>query len=616
MASNIELEGKPYFDEKLYEEILGRFTYAKDQRNNRKLPEMWSHYEKMYENRYWEGSGRASNLTRATSNGLFEATEVTLPVVTSRPPKPEITPKPDEIDPDGLDFANDYAKGVQRELVDQWGESGMNELIKEGFREFNIKGNLMLKSVYDEEERTFVNEIVDLYACYPDPSADSMKDCHNTFFIYAPVMTVEEVKRVYGAEVDAEGDLDDMQYYSYRSNEKGLKGVVNAIKNGMTNDKRGHVLVLEYYCPDLTEEEYEDYEYNPDGTNAMDSEGHKIKQMQSRMKYPNGRIITIARSKKNMILRDVANPYKRYPFFEGTNYKPSGDFWGTSEGRNIEDHIRIKNQIISNINDNIRFTGNPITEIVKGSGIKSVRNAPGAIIESALPNGVRHVSPPGMPSYIQNFLSYLDADMDKKTGIMDAFRGMGDRGDSGVKTQALIAQATGRLQPKVNQFVNLSKRLYEHWTYVIQNYYPDVVVQKTDDVNGEAVYEPFYPPTGADIELKVDVSMTSMLPFDNYAEFDEGMSLYALQDPDTGKPLISPEQLIDLAPSLRDKQRAKDWIAQSQEEMQMQQQMEQQQMAQQPPELTPEEQQILESTDQVAIEQVLASHPELSGAQG
>ena len=146
MASNIELEGKPYFDEKLYEEVLGRFSFAKDHRNNRKMPEMWSHYEKMYENRYWEGSGRASNLTRATSNGLFEATEVTLPVVPSRPPKPEITPKPDGIDPDGLDFANDYAKGVQRELVEQWGESGMNELIKEGFRDFNIKGNFILKS--------------------------------------------------------------------------------------------------------------------------------------------------------------------------------------------------------------------------------------------------------------------------------------------------------------------------------------------------------------------------------------------------------------------------------------------------------------------------------------
>ena len=166
---------------------------------------------------------------------------------------------------------------------------------------------------------------------------------------------------------------------------------------------------------------------------------------------------------------------------------------------------------------------------------------------------LRMIEPPNMPNYIFEFLQYLDMDIDKKLGISDAFRGMSEPGDSGVKTQTLILQTSGRLQSKVTQMIEFVRQLYQHWIYIIQRYYPDVVMQETADVNGERMYEEFDVSRIRDVNYTVELSKLSVLPFDNYAEFEEGQMLMQLG-------LISPQHFIDMAPSLRDKQRAKEWV--------------------------------------------------------
>ena len=120
---------------------------------------------------------------------------------------------------------------------------------------------------------------------------------------------------------------------------------------------------------------------------------------------------------------------------------------------------------------------------------------------------------------------------------------------------------------------------------------------------GAAQFEEFRPLEGANIRLKVDVSTESMLPFDNYAEWEEAKLLF-----ESGN--MSAEQFIDLAPSLRDKQRAKEFVAERQqaEAAMMQQQAQAEQAAGM---VSPEEQAILDGTDAEAIEVLLRQRPDL-----
>ena len=370
----------------------------------------------------------------------------------------------------------------------------------------------------------------------------------------------------------------------------------------------------------MTMEDYEDNSYNDDGTRSMDEDGNPKQEVKQRQMFPDGKkVCTVIRNLKNQIVREEANPYGRLPFFMTINYPRQGDFWGISDGQNVENHIQAINQAMSNRNDNLRYIGNPITEILDGSNIEAVQNEPGTVYRVTQPNSVRHISPPSMGGDGRYFVDDLRTDSDRILGMSDAFRGFGAPGDSGVKTQTLISQATGRLQPKVQSFIDFSKAMYEHWAYLMQTYYPDMV-QRVEDEQG-VQYENFQAQAGADIKLVVDVTTTSMLPFDKYAEFQEAQQLYQMLDPTTQKPLISPEHLIDLAPSLRDKQRAKDHVSLEQEkvEQQMQQQAMAEQQAQQEQQpnpdtgLTAQEDRIIQSGDEEGIQMVLDQHPELAG---
>jgi len=123
---------------------------------------------------------------------------------------------------------------------------------------------------------------------------------------------------------------------------------------------------------------------------------------------------------------------------------------------------------------------------------------------------------------------------------------------------ALISQATGRMQPKVSTFVKLTRQLYEHWAYIIRHYYPDTILQKDEDEKGNLKYSYFNPKKYEEVLLSIDINVMTMLPFDIFAEWEEANILY-------DKQALNPEQLIYVAPSLRDKRRAKDYVAKIQE---------------------------------------------------
>lgn len=593
-----EKRQKPWEDPKLWKLVYNRYKSGIKYREGRSLSEMWDKFEQYYDNEYWNNLDRADHLTAASDNYLFESVETMLPVITSRPPRPEITPIPKNLDEDSIGKANDYAKQIQRECVSIWQSTKMMNKIRSGFREHGIKGTFMFRSLYDLKTEKFQNTVCDILSIVPNPSAFSMEDCYKTWFCYAPVVSVEEVHKRFGVWVDAESeDEADLGQYigMLKKGVRGVQKVLNHTFGGDSHDKRsGFVVLIEQWMSDDSMEDYEDYEYNADGTRIpidgskeyeatgngkeqVEIEGSEKYKMKTnkRRKYEHGRVVTIVRNKKDLIMSEKPNGYgPRFPFFRTVNYERAGDFYGISEGKNIEDQNLMANQSISNINDNIRFTANPQKEIMRSAKVKGNSDEPGATYESDTGNGVRNIPTGQMPSYAITWPDWLQASADRKDGMTDAMRGISESGDSGIKTQALIAQATGRLQPKTAAFVEFSREFYEHCTYIIQHYYPESVIQQDIDSAGEPTYEEFRARDGAEIELRVDVSQISMLPFDNYAEFEEAQALYAIQNPKTGLPSISLEQLIDTAPAIRNKQRIKAYNSDEEEKVEVAQMLE------------------------------------------
>ena len=592
-----DLEGK---EPSRRQTILDRFDFAKKTIGHRKLNELWQKWDRYYDNDYWAGSSRASYLTRHSSNELFEFVETTLPIITSRPPRPDIdiepniktlnkfqavdqavgqqpeqqgqqppeVPQAQQAQPGQsaykqyLSKLSEWGQRLQKELVKIFRDTDMIEKSQESYREYGIKGNYALRSYFDPESQQIKVETIDLACCFPDPMKGNIDDCYSSWFIYADYKPVEEIQKKYGVEVSAEGDFDADGTFRY------YNSVFTAVKNAISSTKRkGYALVIEMYSgPTDEEEDYPEPVYDESGKAKVNEAGEKVTMTKKRLAYPYGKIEIVIRNDRSGIIKTVPNPYKgTFGFFIGANFKRRGDIWGTSEAKNIEKHIHVKNMIMSNVTDNIKATGNP--QKYKLQHVKEVvNNDPQKVYTVQSSTDVGNIQPPTMPNYIQNFLIYLDQDRDKKDGMTDAWRGLGAPGDSGTKTQALIAQSSGRMQPKVEEWLDLYRKLYQLWTFIIRNLYPDEIIQKDEDKAGKVSYGVFRTKEFKDVNVKVDVNAMSMMPFDNYIELQEAIALNTHTVSAFGYPVISVEQLIDISASLRDKQRAKEYAADMQKQ--------------------------------------------------
>lgn len=600
----------------IYKHVMEDFEADRIAIKNRKLPQMWTDNEKMYNNDWWAPGSRPDELTSATNNALFEVIETTLPVVTAKAPKPDVQGQPNaeliekhlemigenneneaeanEAWKEQKDLIFAHAQGLRRELMKIWYKTKMPILIKQSYREYAIKGTNIIKSYWSKRKKRIVVEIVDIRTLFPYRFADSIEACedsHISHAYYKPRKWVAKQYNIPLKDIKNDGYLDDDGEFMLYGDEGAeqpagaVSGAINQISHMLggkeAKKSEGLTLIVEYYSPgqiQINEEDMEDYTielYDDKGATIVDDNGKSKTEVKQRPKWRNGRIITVVRGVPGVVVKDVERVYNSLPFFKIANYGRAGDFWGTPEGRNIEEHVRMMNMIMSNINDNARLTGNPQKERVFGSEIKDVDNVPGSIYDSAIPNGIRNLTPPTMPNYIRMFFIDLQNMIDRMTGVTDAFRGISPSGDSGVKVQQLINQGIGRLQPKTLDFTMMSRDLYIHWADIISKFYPGKIIQQNDDKPGISQYSIFNPKNAPKADFDVHVALSAMLPTDTENQFIEAIELAKVGLEVFGMPLISPEQIIELAPTLEDKQRAKEFFAEMQKQVKQQAQGEQ-----------------------------------------
>jgi hypothetical protein len=156
--------------------------------------------------------------------------------------------------------------------------------------------------------------------------------------------------------------------------------------------------------------------------------------------------------------------------------------------------------------------------------------------------------------------------------MSDALRGFNQFSqDSGKKVRELRAAALGTFLPKLEEVTNFCRQYYAHIAWIYQNLWPEdyAFIQHMEDEEGSDNFEAFNPSEGRGINLHVTVSSRSLLPFDPDAAFSQLVELYTLGMKRTGQPLVPAEMVVEAATEIRDPGRAKKWLAQQQDETNM-----------------------------------------------
>ena len=597
-------------DQNLYQYIIACWKKSKKYLEEMKVFERAEKYAKMYDGDIWDVIGGAGNrpswLSKVNVNLAFDVIETGLAVATSRPPAPNVDPAigveneeyqmiiqqlqtaQDDLEARAGNNALDefkerldeYGQAMQRELVKIWKTTEMHSKNQKLFRECGKVGIACLKSVYDSAKKEIKNEECDLASLFPSPNVDSIP-AHaekREPFIYAVVMSVDQVRKKYGVEAIDEaaiGEHDDHKVFKHKTagyRERIYAAVKSALEFTKKEKDGTHVIVLECYVPDdETKIDVDIPEFDDDGVVIRDENGNEKTRKEPRKKFASGfKVVTVIVNHHDWIIAEHENLYEngRPPFFPMVNYPQLGSFYGISEIKNIADLIMRVNNSLSNIDQNLKYTGNPA--LLKGAATKAlddgpITNRPGQILDS--PTGTdRYLEPPRLGNDVKWFIEFLIRFIDRLSRLSEAIRGVNEFStDSGRKIRELRQAAAGLFQPKLDEQVRFSKELFKHWAYIYQNLFEGSILQKVEDINGTANFEEFIPRAGQHIKLNIDVSTDSILPKDIWSEWEEGLQLYNMTLADGVTRLISAEHLISLAPTLEDKQRAINYVSEQQE---------------------------------------------------
>lgn len=157
--------------------------------------------------------------------------------------------------------------------------------------------------------------------------------------------------------------------------------------------------------------------------------------------YPEGRLTTIIDGV--IKAEDRMNPLGYVPFIEIAAYPDGVEFWGLSDIDIIQDPYEYEVRLASSLLDAAHLTSNPIWRLPIASELSDddITNAPGAIQRediASLRYGKREPGP-DMPAYVMQLLTYMDAKIQKLSGLNDIAMGS-SKGKAQQSTDSLTMQ--------------------------------------------------------------------------------------------------------------------------------------------------------------------------------
>lgn len=426
---NKELKEISEKEKKLASEVYRKFRDAMVAKSS--YTDRWMKYLNAWDGSLFEKKYVPSYKTNHVSNFIYSTIESMRPVLFDNFPKFEAIPMTKEAMP--------YCTDINDILDWEWHRTNMQEIcLANSIYTFALGTSvIMLTYEYDKKPNGKTDGDVkpipvSPFNLYPDPLATCVEDAE--YIIFADYKHVNQLKKQFPKHADylQGGDINYSELVNDRDDNARLDN---------------QVLVLEMWCRDYS--------------TINDDDGNK------RMKYPKGRVITVA-PELNLVLEDKENPYNtgRFPFFLFKDIDVPFQFWGEGEVKWLLSPQNQVNDLYNQIIDNAKHTANMQWVIDKNSGIPKgeLTNRPGLIIRKNPGSEVRRDSPPSMPMYVSEMVERLKNDVEVISGVHDVTRGQTPSGiQSASAIIALQEAAQIRIRLKITLHHNALGLLGTEW---------------------------------------------------------------------------------------------------------------------------------------------------------
>lgn len=398
----------------------------------------WDTYIDAYNGDYFKNVNLPEYKSNMVSNYIFSIVETIRPIMLDNDPKFQSVPR----QPEGLQFSED----LQEALSYEWDRESMNIKLYRELINALVLGTSIFYIKWDAENKNVKAIPISPYNIFPDPLATCMEDAE--YIIYADYFNVEMLKRLFPDKAD-----------------KLAGGHINYSELVRGNDRNARisnqVLVLEAYTR---------------GYERVEMEDGDVKK--SKLKYPNGRIITLC-PELGIVLDDKGIPYKDdepFPFRLIKDYDIPGKFWGEGEVSQLISPQKYMNELNNAIIDNAKTTANMpwIVDKNSGIGVGKITSRPGLVIRKNPGSEIKREQAPNMPNYVINAVEVYKSDMQEVSGIFNTLKG--DNSTGVYTAQGILAlQEAGqvRIRLKVKLLEDSLGKIANAWFSRMKQYWKD-----------------------------------------------------------------------------------------------------------------------------------------------
>jgi len=417
----------------------------------------WDMCIKAYESEYFKRN-LPNYKVQEISNYVYSTVETIVPVMFSSNPKMLAIPR----------GVNSYQKSVnvQYALDHEWKREGMFIKLLEHIKHGITTGNAIFGLTWNQSESKGIGEVkcipIPVFNFFVDPMATCIEDAE--YCGYAAYKNVGEIIKAYPEKAE-----------QLRANTTPIQDEYLVYGKTGTENSKNNVLYIECYMKDYsTEVTIEEEE---------DENGDKKTYQVTKLKYKNGRKITIA---GDVLLEDIENPYDDgFPYVMWKCNPIPGQFWAMGEIEQLISPQEAMCSLMNSIIESAELTGNPIWILDKNCGVEknSLTNRKGLVVRKNPGTEVRRDTPPTIPAYIQNIIAELKTDIERVSGVFDVTRGEKPVGvTAAAAIEALNETAQGRIKLKVQTMEDMLSKLGSKWVRRMQQFWS---VQRSIRITGE-----------------------------------------------------------------------------------------------------------------------------------
>lgn len=308
-------------------------------------------------------------------------------------------------------------------------------------------------------------EVLNIYDCFPDPNATSVKNMR--WFIYRTFKTIDELR--------AENDSRGAEYW------KNLDQLEQAIKNKQKDD----VSTAGSKPSDMQYREHRRIMLSTEDLTGQDESNPEITVL---IRFTREGWCFYAPEYAGVgdfsgIIREVENPYfhGELPIIHGVDYPYPGELYGMGEIEPIDRIQRAINGVLNQRLDNVQLTLNTMWKVKKTGGVDlhTLISEPGNIVTTDEMDAVDTIQVPDVTgsTFVQT-MNYLTGAMQNGSGITDYTSGVKEDQNTTNNT------ATGirLIQQEANAQFKLKIQLYTHMVVQeVANHWKDLRIQYTTE---------------------------------------------------------------------------------------------------------------------------------------